>query len=129
MTIRTDESTYVEADADLADKWRALQQLRTERDKILAAIDRAEAFFSALFKQRQAQGFTVDGVEMMRYTKNATFRARQFADDNPHHAKECMVTKEVVDPQRVKALFPGVYEEYVGYKLTYPTTKSAKGRR
>jgi hypothetical protein len=106
----------------LREKWMYLEEMKRQAAVLKKGIEKAEAFFAAEMLRLNAAGFTVDGIQRVRYSKTATFAGRKFQDENPHFAAECMETRNVFSAEKAKQLFPDLYSAYVGMKFDYVKT-------
>jgi len=125
ITVEVDSKKLVELGM-YEDRWNALEQMRRDLDTLKAAIDRAEAFFSQLMQDANANGLKIHGVQKVNYQKNATFAAKQFAEENPDLAKKYQTVKTVLDVERLREDLPQIVAQYRGYSFKYVTPKKTR---
>jgi hypothetical protein len=121
-TFEVDDDGFVEL-REHGHSWHYLEAMRAERQRLDAAIERAEGFFRQKMKEAGATGLKIDGVRKVTFRPDATFPAAKYAAANPIVAAMYTVMKPAFDVERFKRDRPDEHQMWRGNSFKYVQPK------
>lgn len=117
-----DEEGYVEL-GHLERDWFFLEEMRKEKARLDAAIEKVEAFLQGEMTAAGADGFKIHGVKRVTWKQDATFPAAKYAAANPHVAEVYTVMVPKFDVETFKRDRPEEYKQWRGRRFSFVQQK------
>lgn len=113
-----DDEGFVEL-GHLERDWFFLQEMRKEKARLDAAIEKVEAFLKGEMSVAQADGFKIHGVKAVTWKQDATFPVAKWAAANPAVAAAYTIMVPKVDVEALRRDRPEEVKNWTGRSLRF----------
>lgn len=117
-----DDQGFVEL-GHLERDWYLLQQMRKDKAKLEAGIEKVEAFFKAKMAAAGAEGFKINEVKAVSWKQDATFPAAKYAAANPAVAAAYTIMVPKLDVEALKRDRAEEVKQWTGRRFSFIQTK------